>query len=402
MVYQYIAMKDDGTMVKGTLSAINEENATSLLDYAGYRVINLKIFAPLFSIGTLKSRFSKAKPTEIILFYRQMALLLDSGMDIISSLEILRSQVDKYVWKNVLGEIITDLRSGNPLSVAMEKHPNVFSALARQSIRVGEQAGGLEAILRQVADYLQKEQNATKGIKSALTYPIIALIAAIAVVIVMIGFVLPSFSSLYSGFGAKLPTLTRDMIAFGQWFRHYMLYLGVIVVAVFLATTVYVRTKPGRLQKDVLMLKIPVIGKITHLKELSRCCRSTALLFNAGLPLTEVLPLVIGSLTNKAIIGALQKVHENMLKGEGLARPMSGNPLFLPMMTQMVKVGEETGNLDVTLTAVADSYETEAKDRTDALIAMIQPTMTIVIGGIVGLIALSMVSAMYSIYGQAF
>ena len=150
------------------------------------------------------------------------------------------------------------------------------------------------------------------------------------------------------------------------------------------------------------MLRLPLLGRVKLLNELSRCCRSISLLFKAGLPLTEIMPLVIHGSSNRVISRALYDVQQDMLKGEGLSQPMAKNPLFLPMMVQMVKVGEETGNLDASLMAVAQNYETEAEDKTKSMIAMIQPVMTIIIAGIVGLIALSMVSAMYSIYGQNF
>jgi len=149
-------------------------------------------------------------------------------------------------------------------------------------------------------------------------------------------------------------------------------------------------------------LRLPQMGRVRLLNELSRCCRSISLLFTAGLPLTEIMPLVIQGANNRVIAQALYGVQTDMLKGEGLARPMAKNPVFLPMMVQMVKVGEETGSLDTSLIAVAQNYESEAQEKTKSLISLIPPVMTIVIAGIVGLIALSMVSAMYSIYGQAF
>jgi type IV pilus assembly protein PilC len=150
------------------------------------------------------------------------------------------------------------------------------------------------------------------------------------------------------------------------------------------------------------MLKIPLVGRVNLLNELSRACRSISLLFTAGLPLTEIMPLVIQGSNNRVISQALFGVQADMLKGEGLAKPMAKNHVFLPMMVQMVKVGEETGSLDNTLLAVAQNFESEAAEKTKTLIGMIPPVMTIVIAGFVGLIALSMVSAMYSIYGQAF
>ncbi|MDD5189492.1 MAG: type II secretion system F family protein [Dehalococcoidales bacterium] len=402
MVYQYIAFKENGNVVKGKLSATNEETALHLLDYAGYRVVSLKVLAPLLSLGKLNARMTKIKPQDIILFYRQLALLLESGMDIISALEILRVQSASGVMKNVYTDIIAELRAGNPLSKALDKHPKIFSALCRQSLRVGEQAGGIETILRQMADYMQRELNTGKSIKSALTYPIIAAIATVIVVAILVGFVLPAFGNLYGSLGVQLPALTRNLIAVSTFVKSNFIFFGTIIGGAILGVSIYIRTVPGRLAFDRFSLKIPVLGRITHLKELSRICRSISLLFRSGLPLTEILPLVINSTGNKAIVKSLETVKEDMFKGDGLSKPMMKDPLFLPMMVQMVKVGEETGNLDVTLMAVAESYETESKDKTDALVAMIQPTMTIVIGGIIGLIALSMVSAMYSIYGQAF
>ena len=147
---------------------------------------------------------------------------------------------------------------------------------------------------------------------------------------------------------------------------------------------------------------MPLLGRVRQLNELARCCRSISLLFTAGLPLTEIMPLVIQGCNNRVMAQALNDVQMNMLKGEGLSKPMSRNPMFLPMMVQMVKVGEETGSLDTSLHAVAQNYETEATDKTKSLIGLIQPVMTLIIAGIVGVIALSMVSAMYSMYGQAF
>ena len=152
--------------------------------------------------------------------------------------------------------------------------------------------------------------------------------------------------------------------------------------------------------RDKFMLRIPLLGHVTHLNELIRCCRSMSILFKAGLPLPEILSLVVESSNNRVIKQALSGVKKDMIQGQGISLPMSRNPVFLPMMVQMVKVGEETGNLDVTLLSVAQSYETEAEDKTRALIGMIQPAMTLGIGIVVAIIAISLISAMYSIYGQ--
>lgn len=397
-----MAYKENGNLVKGRLTAHNEEAAVSLLDYAGYRVVSLKAFVPFLDLGKISLTSPPPKPADVIIFFRQLALMLESGLDIVTALELLRQQMSSRSLKKVLKAIIADLRGGSSLSTAMEKHPKIFSTLSRQSVRVGERAGGIETILRKIADYMQKEQVAAKGIKGALTYPIIASIATIVVVMILVGFVLPAFTSLYDAMGADLPALTRMLMSLSDFIRHYILHIVLVIGVIVVGTTVYIRTPAGRYQLDRGILKLPLLGRITHLKELSRCCHSISLLFRAGLPLPEIMPLVTDGAKNKAIAKALKDVQQDMLKGEGLAAPMSKNELFLPMMVQMIKVGEETGNLDTTILAVAESYETEAKDKSDAVIGLIQPVMTIIIGGIIGIIALSMVSAMYSIYGQTF
>ncbi len=400
IVYQYVAYNQNREVVKGRLSAASKEVATELLDYAGYQIINLRTLVPFFNLDKLRSYLSRVKPTEIILFYRQLALLLESGVDIITSLELLRGQASSHTLGKVLREVITDLRSGDQLSVALGNHPKIFSLICQQSLRVGEQSGNLETMLRQIADYLEKEVTAAKGIKSALMYPIFAAIATVGVIGVMVGFVLPSFGDLYSSLGAELPLATKLLLNASSIFQSYGIYL---ILAVFITVGLafaYIKTPNGKYKWDKLALRLPLVGRVNHLKELARCCRSISLLFHAGLPLPEIMSLVVKGVKNRVVVEALADVQQGMHKGEGLSQPMTKNNFFLPMMVQMVKIGEETGNLDTTLSAVAEGYETEADDKTNSLIRLIQPTMTLLIGLVIGLVALSMVSAMYSIYGQ--
>jgi type IV pilus assembly protein PilC len=233
-----------------------------------------------------------------------------------------------------------------------------------------------------------------------MTYPIIALIVAAVVVAIMVVFVMPAFAKLYTSLGAKLPLLTQLTLQAGDFLKANGIYIMIVIAVVVVSGMLYIRTTAGRYKWDRLNLKFPVVGRINHLNELSRLARSISVLFKAGLPLTEILPLVIQSTGNKVVSEALLQIRDDMLGGEGLSRPMAKHPIFMPMMVQMVRVGEETGNMDSTLLSVAQSYEAEAEDRTKALIAMIQPVMTIVIGLVVGLMALSLVSAMYGMYGS--
>jgi type IV pilus assembly protein PilC len=402
MVYQYVAYNAKGEVVKGKLTADNDEAATELLDYAGFKAISLKPYTPFLSSETLLSQFTQVQPAEIILLYRQMAMLLESGTDIAASLDLLQYQVTNRALKKVLAEIATDVRGGNQLSEGLEKHPKIFPSVYCRLISVGEQSGDLETILRQVADYMEKEIATTKSVKGALMMPAITSVIAIGVVLLLIMFILPSFTDLYVALGAELPPIAKMLIILGEKMREYGLYIFLAVIAIVGITMYYIKTPKGRYLWDKMLLKLPLVGRVRHLNELARFCRSLSLLYHSGLPLTEIMSLSVKSCGNKVIAEALDEVRADMVKGEGLSGPMFKNPLFLPMMVQMVKVGEETGSLDSTLIAVANSYETESSDKMHSVISLIQPTMTLVIGGMVGLIAMTLMSAMTAMYGQGF
>ena len=401
MQYQYVAASDTGEMVKGKITAVSEESVAEMMNFAGFRLINLKPYIPFFSLGKLSNQFFPVKPADIIIFFRQLALLLESGISIITSLELLRDQMSARTLKKVLGDIISDVRGGNQLSVSMSRHPDVFPAMAIRSLGIGEQTGGLETMLRQIADYMEREVATAKGIKGALMYPMIAGVVAIVVVAVLMIVVLPAFAGLYADLGAELPAITRMMMSISDFLRQHIMEILLGMLIFVGLSAIYIKTPDGRYRFDKLLLKIPLLGRVRQLNELSRACRSISLLYSAGLPLTEIMPMVVQGSNNRVMAEALYNVQTEMMKGEGLSLPMSKNPIFLPMMVQMVKVGEETGTLDSSILAVAQNYEAEAQDKTKTIIGIIPPAMTIVIAGFVGLIAVSMVSAMYGMYGQA-
>jgi type IV pilus assembly protein PilC len=191
------------------------------------------------------------------------------------------------------------------------------------------------------------------------------------------------------------------MLNAGNFLHSTGIYLLMGCLSAGILIFAYGKSEKGKYQIDRFALKLPLIGHINHLNQLSRTCRSISVLFKAGLPLTEIMPLVIQSSSNQVLAEALIRIREDMLGGEGLSRPMAKYPIFMPMMVQMVRVGEETGNLDNTLLSVAQSYETESEDKTKALIDMIQPIATVVIGLVVAAMAISLVSVMYSMYNQA-
>jgi len=400
MDFVYTAYSEDKKLVKGKVSSISEEAATELLSYGGYQVINLKKVAPLFDKEKLLARFSRIKPPEIVMFSRQLALLLESGTDIVTSLDLLQDQIANQTLRGIIADVASDIRGGSPLSKALSKHPRAFSPMYSQAIAAGEQGGNLEVVLRQMADYLERGATTEKKIKGALTYPFIVVLVAVIVVVILITFVFPSFVSFYAEVGADLPLPTRILIGVTDWFSHYGLYLILVILAVVGAIYAYIKTPAGKYRWHKMMLRLPVIGRIVQLSELSRCCRTMSLLIRVGLPLPEVLAATIRGTSNKAVEESLTDVQQALIRGEGLAQPMAKRDIFLPLMTQMVRVGEETGNLENTLVTVAESFETEADDKTNSAVGLIQPVITVLLGLVVGFVVLAMLLAMYSVYGQ--
>jgi type IV pilus assembly protein PilC len=399
MDFHYIAYTADRKLVRGKLSATSEEAATNLLNYSGYNLISLKAVTPFLNLESIAARFSRVKPREIIMFSRQLALLLESGTDIVTSLELLQSQSTNRTLQGIIGEVASDIRGGSSLSSALSKHPRAFPEIYHRTIAAGEQGGNLETVLRQMADHLERAVITEKKIKNALMYPFILAIVAVVVVAVLVTFVMPTFAGLYASFNVELPLPTRMLISVTDWLFQYGLYLLLVIIVAIIVGYLYGRTPTGRYQRDKLMLNLPVVGRIFLLSELSRCCRTMALLFKVGLPLPEILNMAIHGSNNKVMAEALTEVRQELIRGQGLSKPMSKNGLFLPLMVQMTGVGEETGNLDDTLNTVAESYEVEADDKTSNAVGLIQPAMIVIIALVVGFVAIALLTSMYSIYG---
>ena len=400
MEYSYVAYNKDRSLIKGKISAEDESAARKLIDFSGYQLISMKANSSFINWKVLNTNLSPIKPKEIVMFSRQLALLLESGTDIITSLELLQEQVGDKTLRNILVEIVNDIRGGSSLSSAMSKHPKAFEHIYYKAISVGEKGGNLETVMRHMADFLEKNAITKKKIKGALSYPLIVSAVAMIVVAVIVVFVLPTFINLYSSLSVEVPAILTLLLDFIDWLKANILLVLLVIVAFIVAFFVYTHTKNGRYNFDRLKLKLPVIGRILQLTELSQSARTISMLFRVGLPLPEIMNLSISSTDNKFVSESFEKVQRDLIRGEGISKPMSKNKFFLPLMVQMVAVGEGTGHLDNTLVTVAESYEMEADDRTTAAVGLIQPILTVFIGLVVGFVAIMMLSTMYSIYGQ--
>lgn len=400
MNYRYIAYKSDKTIVTGIQFADNESNAIKIITSYGYKLLNIKpvpAFLPKWDQILVSS---KIPVKTIIVFSRQLALLHESGIDIVTALEMLQNQATNPRFKDVLDDLINNIRKGGRLSDAMSKHPNAFSKIYVESVKVGEQAGGIEVMLREMADYMDKEEKTSKSVKNVIRYPAIVAVVAIGVIMLMVAVVFPAFNSLYGQLGAELPLIARIIMSIARWLSENGLYVLIVIAIAAGFSYVWSRTENGKVQRDKLYLKLPLLGNVIHLNELIRCCRSISALYKVGLPIPNALLQAVETSNNVVIKQALIDAHKNVLRGEGLSRSMSKNTVFLPMMVQMVGVGEATGNLESSLSTIADNYEIDVEDKMSNLIGLIQPTITIILAIIIGIIAISLISAMYSLYGQ--
>lgn len=397
MEFEYVGYTAERRVTKGKITADSESDAGGKLSRGGYQVLSLKkAAAPLITTGMPSYLEGRVKLEEIILFSRQLALLLESGVGIVQGLELLKAQTTNKAMVKMLDTIVTDLRAGSPLSASLGKHPKAFNQMYCKIVAVGEQTGQLEGVLRNLATYDEQSSAAQRKIKQAMTYPTIVLILAVAVGFLAVTFILPPIMDMFKQLGGELPLITRVLIAVVMFMGSYGVYVMLAVVIACFLIWRYVKTPPGALMKDTIALKIPVLGRLNQVNALSRICRSITILFRSGLPLPDILTLTAESSGNRVISNALMQVEQDIIKGEALASAMRKQPVFLPLMVEMTRVGEETGNLDNTLNIVADSFEIEAADKLTTVLGMIEPIMTIVIGLGVGFIALSIFVPIYS------
>jgi type IV pilus assembly protein PilC len=398
MGYQYTAYTLDKRIVQGTIDAASERMAEEALYRAGYhRVLSLKEVRPGLSLEELMPTFFGVKNQDVIDFSRQLATMIESGVSILTALQLLEGQTSKATLRKVLTGLISELQEGDTLSQALGKYPQAFSYTYCQVIKASEQAGNLEAGLRQVADYMEKEAAAAKKVKRAMVYPTLVVLMAIGVFTIMVTVALPPLVGLFTSLGADLPWTTRLVITVAGFLISYKLYfLGGLFTLIILIVG-YVRLPTGKLAMDRLMLGAPVVGSINVERNMCRFCQSTSMMLKAGLRLPQIMNIVVQTVRNRIIRQALQDAHDKLVQGQGLSQSMATTSLFPRLMVEMVVVGEKTGNLDSTLATLANFYEQRVDQRIDTLISAMEPLLTVVIGLVVAFIALSMITPLYSI-----
>ena len=400
LTYRYKATTRQGALVKGNIKAPSEIAAERLLVAKGYIPEHIEVAPSMFSLEEAFPTLFRVKPRDVVVFSRQLATLLRSGISLLPGLEILQGQVaSSRAFNSILASIVNDLRSGGSFSSSIGKHPKAFSDIYCRTIAVGEETGNLEIVLNRMADYMERQTAMAQKVKKALTYPAIVMCVGVAVVILLITVVMPQLLGMFTALNVELPLPTKILIAVTELFTNYTLYIVVAVAALGALLLWLTKQATGRRLFDRVRLSAPLIGPPALLSELGRFARSLSVLMTAGLKLQETMELLPQATTNMVFRDALNSVNERLLLGEGLADPMTRISLFPPLLVQMVAVGEETNTLDFTMGVVADFYETAAEEKTASLVGMIAPISTIGIALLVGFIALSVLMPMYTLTG---
>ena len=398
--FRYTASTRQGNLVKGNIKAPSEIAAERLLVAKGYIPEHVEVTPSMFSLEEALPSIFRIKPRDVIVFSRQMATLMRSGISLLPALEILQRQVaSSRAFRSILSSVVNEIRSGGSFSQAVGKNPKAFSEIYCRTIAVGEETGNLDTVLNRMADYMERHQAMTQRVKKALTYPAMVMGVGVIVVIMMITVVMPKMLGMFSAMNVELPLPTRLLISLTHFFQAYPLYI-LIAASVLVAIFLWMVKRPsGKRIFDRLRISLPIIGPPALMSELGRFARTLSVMVGAGLKLQETMELLPQSTTNMVFRDALDKVNERLLLGEGLSEPMSRISVFPPLLVQMVAVGEESNTLDFTMGVVADFFETSAEEKTSAMVGMIGPISTIGIALMVGFIALSVIMPMYTITG---
>jgi type IV pilus assembly protein PilC len=387
-VYKWEGKTLKGVIKKGESEAPNESAIRTHLRQQN--IVPTKIVAKGKELQFSFSLGSKVKQRAIAIFTRQLATMIDAGLPLVQSLEILAVQQDSKAFKNILRDIREDVEGGSTFAGALKKHPKVFNELYTNLVVAGEEGGILDNILNRLANYIEKAEALKKKVKSALVYPSTIVGVAVIVVMILMIFVIPVFESMFKGAGQTLPLPTLIVLAMSKFVKSYILFIiPAIGVFIFLLRRYY-KTENGRGVVDSLLLKAPVFGPLFQKIAVARFSRTLGTLVSSGVPILDGLNIVSRTAGNKTIETAILHARSSIKEGETIAEPLGRSGVFPPMVIQMISVGESTGALDSMLSKIADFYEEEVDVAVANLTSLLEPLLMMFLGVVIGGVVISM------------
>jgi type IV pilus assembly protein PilC len=393
--YAYSAINADGFELTGELHAPDVAGAREQLRIRGLMASRLDELPSAGDDGA-RNAFKKVKPKTLQIFSRQFATMIEAGLNIVAALVILEQQTDDVYFGQVIKELRADVESGLLLSEAMKRHPKIFDRLFISMVEAGEAAGILDEVLDRVAYQIEKSTQIKRRVKGAMLYPTMVLIFATLVLTGLLMFLVPVFVKIFGQLGGELPTLTKYVVAASDLLKHKWYIIFPSIGITIFALRKYKKTESGRKKWDRIKLKIPMkIGSVVLKVTMARFSRTLSTLVSAGVDIIKALEITGQTAGNWVIEEALGDVRAKVHEGVPIAQPLIDNPIFPPMVSQMVKIGEETGELEKMLGKIADFYEDEVDAAIQSLTSIVEPLMMILVGLMVGVIVIAMYLPMF-------
>jgi len=397
--FAYKAKMLTGGMTEGLIEAADQKAAVDQL--RGQKLMPLEVLESSPPIMERIAKFLPFKPTvkakELVLFSRQLSTLVSAGVPLVQGLTILEEQVETKLFKGIVHDIREDIEAGQSITDALRKHPSAFEELYVSMIKAGEVGGILDVILERLSSYLEAAENLRGKVKGALMYPIVVSVIAGAVTLFLLMFVIPTFSTIFAGFGAELPFITQVMINLSFGLRKFWyLVIGVPVGGLY-ALKQYRKTDIGQRNLDAISMKLPIFGLLLKKVAVAKFTRTLGTLIKSGVPILQALETVAKTSGNRVIEIAIMTARESVKEGERIAVQLKKANIFPPMVIQMVAIGEETGNLDTMLSKIADFYDQEVDTAVKGLTSMIEPIIIVVMGVVIGFIVIAMFLPMFEL-----
>ncbi|MBU1872014.1 MAG: type II secretion system F family protein [Candidatus Omnitrophica bacterium] len=385
--FEYSAKDKAGQTISGESEATNENEVVQLLHMKGLVVVSIKATKKKSSS---KKRIGKVKLDDLVVFSRQLATLIDSGIPLVGALGILIDQVENPSLKEVVLCVRRDVESGLSFCESLAKHPKVFSSFFISMVRAGETSGMLDDVLERVASYLEKTAALTRKVKSSLVYPAIVIVMAIAITSVLLLKVVPTFKGIFDMLGGNLPFPTLVLITISDILKRMLVFVifGFFVLGALFKK--YINTERGRYNFDKTMLKVPVLGMLFRKVAVAKFSRTLSTLVKSGVSILDALSIVAKTSGNKVVEEAVNNSLRAVREGEPIAKPLARSKVFPPMVTAMVGVGEQTGKLETMLTKIADFYDDQVDAAVAGLTSMIEPLVIAFLGVIIGGIVIAL------------
>lgn len=402
--FKYVGFTAEGKRVENSIEADTVRDAKKILRRQNIRAT--KVIAPSFfeaDLGAFLVEKGLARPfgrAELMRFTRQLSILINAGVPILECMEILYKQEQNLVLKRVVKNIAMQVEEGKSLFDAMSGQPG-FDKLYCALVKAGESAGILDSILVKLAEFLEKAEKLKKQVKSALTYPVIVVIVGILVIFGLMTFVVPQFVDILKESNQEIPWVTQTVIDVSNFFRDYTLLLIAGIVAATMLFLNFIKTREGKHAWDRVTMKAPLFGMLIIKGNLGSFTRTLATMLAAGVPIIDSLEICIDTLDNTQIAKDLTKVRQAVIQGKSITEPLARIQYFPPLVTQMLKVGESTGNMDQMLLKVADVFQDEVEELVANLTKLIEPIILVVLGGIIGFVLIAMYLPIFMSAGGA-